>query len=216
MAPITKIPELPSYLLAPSPPPQCIPSCGTHLILPARRTGEKSRSPPEVRHHFSQMSFGGEWDAGRCFYSCDVQCPQPLATSCNDPCVVSCGTSRVIIYPPPVVVTFPGPILSTCPQETVVGSSAVLERGAPAPLTSLRAEVLCSEPPAERFVPKYVPQCAPRCSYVFSSHWMHPCNRPSYRHCQPSESKREERAPEKKPETENTDTANEDKETSEA
>ncbi|NXX59539.1 KRFA protein, partial [Scopus umbretta] len=73
-------------------------------------------------------------------YSCDVQCPQPLATSCNDPCVVSCGTSRVIIYPPPVVVTFPGPILSTCPQETVVGSSAVLEQDAPGPPTSLRAE----------------------------------------------------------------------------
>ncbi|NXL09306.1 KRFA protein, partial [Mesembrinibis cayennensis] len=79
----------------------------------------------------------------RCFSSCDVQCPQPLATSCNDPCVVSCGASRVIIYPPPVVVTFPGPILSTCPQQTVVGSSEVQEGGAPAPLTSLGAEVLC-------------------------------------------------------------------------
>ncbi|NWS63720.1 KRFB protein, partial [Chunga burmeisteri] len=86
--------------------------------------------------------------------SCDVRCPQPLATSCNDPCVVSCSASRIIIYPPPVVVTFPGPILSTCPQETVVGSSAVPEEGAPAPLTSLRADVLRSEPPAEKFVPK--------------------------------------------------------------
>ena len=171
----------------------------------------------QVRHHFSQMSFGAEWDAGQCFYSCDVQCPQPLATSCNDPCIVSCGASRVIIYPPPVVVTFPGPILSTCPQETVVGSSTVLEGGPPAPLTSLRAEVPCSEPPAERFVPKYTPPRAPRCSYVFSSHWMHPCSRPSYRCYQPSEGEREEHAPEKeKPETENTDTTNEDKETSEA
>lgn len=161
------------------------------------------------------MSFGGERDAGRRFYSCNAECPQPLATSCNDPCVVSCGASRVIIYPPPVVVTFPGPILSTCPQETVVGSSAVLEGGAPAPLASLRAEVLCSEPPAERFVPKRVPQRAPRCSYVFSSRWMHPCSRPSYRCYQPSESDGEERAPEK-PETENTDTAVEDKEISEA
>lgn len=163
----------------------------------------------QVRHLFCQMSFGGERDAGWCFYSCNVQCPQPLAASCNDPCVISCGASRVIIYPPPVVVTFPGPILSTCPQETVVRSSAVLEEGAPAPLTSLRAEVLCSEPPAERFVPK------PWCSYVFSSHWMHPCSRPGYRRYQPSESEREEHAPEKeKPETENT--ANEDKEISEA
>ncbi|NXP16226.1 KRFA protein, partial [Thinocorus orbignyianus] len=89
-----------------------------------------------------------------CFYSCDAQCPQPLATSHNDPCVVSCGATRVIIYPPPVVVTFPGPIISTCPQETVVGSSTVLEGGAPATLVSLRGEGLPSEPPAERFVPK--------------------------------------------------------------
>ncbi|NXL66553.1 KRFA protein, partial [Chordeiles acutipennis] len=79
-------------------------------------------------------------------YSCDAQCPQPLATSCNEPCVVSCGASRVIIYPPPVVVTFPGPILTTCPQETVVGSSAVTDGDAAAPLTSLRGEVLSSDP----------------------------------------------------------------------
>lgn len=171
----------------------------------------------QVHHHFSKMSFGGEWDAGQSFYSCDAQCPQPLATSCNDPCVISCGASRVIIYPPPVVVTFPGPILSTCPQETVVGSSAVMEGGTSAPVTSLRAEVLYSEPPANSFIPKPVPQCEPRCSYVFSSHWMHPCSRPSNRSYQPSESKSEEHAPEKeKPETENTETANEDKETTEA
>ncbi|NXS56304.1 KRSC protein, partial [Brachypteracias leptosomus] len=62
-------------------------------------------------------------------YSCDVQCPQPHATSSNEPCQVSCPATRVIIYPPPVVVTFPGPILSTCPQETVVGSSAAVEGG---------------------------------------------------------------------------------------
>ena len=171
----------------------------------------------QVRHHSSQMSFSGDWDAGRHFYPCDVRCPQPLATSCNDPCVVSCGTSRVIIYPPPIVVTFPGPILSTCPQETVVGSSAVLEGGAPAPLMSLREEVRCSDPPAERFVLKHRPQCAPRCCYVFSSHWMHPCSRPSYRRSQPSENEREEDAPEKeKPETKNTDAANEGEETAEA
>ncbi|NWQ81728.1 KRFA protein, partial [Columbina picui] len=95
----------------------------------------------------------------QCFQLYDLQCPQPLATSCNNPCIVSCATSRVIIYPPPVVVTFPGPILSTCPQETVVGSSAVLEGGAAALPTTLRAEVLCSEPPAERFIPKSMPQC---------------------------------------------------------
>ncbi|NXN08048.1 KRSC protein, partial [Indicator maculatus] len=82
---------------------------------------------------------------------CSMQCPQPLASSSTEPCVVSCGASRVIIYPPPVLITFPGPILSTCPQEAVVGSSAVLQGGAAAPLTSLRAEVLCSEPAAEGF-----------------------------------------------------------------
>ncbi|NWI19221.1 KRFD protein, partial [Crypturellus soui] len=73
---------------------------------------------------------------------CDAWCPQPLCSSCNESCVVSCQGSRVIIFPPPVVVTFPGPILSTCPQETLVGSSAVPEGCA----TSLRAGAGCSEP----------------------------------------------------------------------
>ncbi|XP_010182770.1 PREDICTED: uncharacterized protein LOC104540619 [Mesitornis unicolor] len=165
-------------------------------------------------HHFSQMSFGG--DAGRCFYPCDVRCSEPFATSCNEPCVVSCGASRVIIYPPPVVVTFPGPILTTCPQETVVGSSEVLEGSSPAPPTSLRAEILRPEPPAERFAPKYVPECAPRSSYVFASRWMHPCSRPGYRRSETSESEREEHAPEEEmPKAEDTATENEDEETSE-
>ncbi|NXK98430.1 KRFA protein, partial [Formicarius rufipectus] len=85
-------------------------------------------------------------------HTCRAQCPRPAASSsCHEPCVVSCGASRVIIYPPPVVVTFPGPIISTCPQQTVVGSSAALEGGGPAPGTSLRAEVLPPEPRAGRF-----------------------------------------------------------------
>lgn len=179
-------------------------SCGLHSVL-------------QVCHQFSQMSSGGVWDTGQCSQLYDVQCPKPLATSCNDPCIVSCGTSRVIIYPPPVIVTFPGPILSTCPQETVVGISAVLEGGAPTLPTTLGAESLCSESPAERFIPKSMPRCAPRCSYVFSSRWMHPCSRPSYRCYQPSESEREDNAPEKeKSETENTDPASEDIEIPEA
>lgn len=196
----------------------------------ARACGAKSRAwvanavrPPcdlhsvlQVHHRFSQMSSSREQGVGQCSYSCNVQCPQPLATSSNEPRVVSCGASRVIIYPPPVVVIFPGPIISTCPQETVVKSSPVLAGDAPAPLTSLRAEVPCSEPHAERSIPKDVPQvqtCAPRRStYVFSSRWIHPCRRPSYRRHQPSESKSKGHAPEKeKPETENTETANEDK-----
>lgn len=171
----------------------------------------------QVHHHLSQMSFSREQHVGQCSYSHDVQCPQPLATSSREPCVVACGTSRVIIYPPPVVVIFPGPIISTCPQETVVKSSPVLEGDAPAPLTSLRAEVPCSEPHTERLTPKDVPwvqtRAPRRTTYVFSSHWIHPCRRPSYRCHRPSESTREEHAPAKeKPETENTERTNEDKE----
>ncbi|NWS17071.1 KRFA protein, partial [Pachyramphus minor] len=99
---------------------------------------------------------------------CSPWCPQAAATGHNEPCVVSCATSRVIIYPPPVVVTFPGPIISTCPQEAVVGSSAALEGGGPAPGTSLRAEILRPEPRAGRSIPdhgpeRFRPRRAPRC-----------------------------------------------------
>ncbi|NXC03783.1 KRFJ protein, partial [Orthonyx spaldingii] len=54
-----------------------------------------------------------------------VSCPAPATETRSQPCVTSCGDSRVVIYPPPVLVTFPGPVLSSCPQESVVGSSAV-------------------------------------------------------------------------------------------
>lgn len=212
--PITKIPVLGPYLLALF---VCVwggAGCGVPTFP---KTLLWSHCVLQVCHHFSQMSSGGGWHTGCCSYPCDVQCPQPLATACNDPCVVSCAASRVIIFPPPVVVTFPGPILSTCPQETVVGSSAISQGCAPASLTSLGAEILHSGPSAGRFIPSYLPQCASRCSYVFSSHWIHPCNRPSYRRYRPPDREREEHIPVKeKPETETTNAANEEKETSEA
>lgn len=170
----------------------------------------------QLRHHSSQMSFGAGLYAGPCSNPCTVQCPQPLATSSNEPCVVSCPASRVIIFPPPVVVTFPGPILTTCPQETVVGSSAVQDGCASASLASVGAEFLHSEPSVERSIPRPMSQCTPQCSYLFDSHWVHPCNRASYRGYQPSENEKEEHTAEKeKPETENIDAANEDAETSE-
>lgn len=189
----------------------CVLGCGTRSL---RFTNP--RSVLQLRHHSSQMSFGAGWYTGPCSNPCTVQCPQPLATSCNEPCVVSCPASRVIIFPPPVVVTFPGPILTTCPQETVVGSSAVPDGCASASLASVGAEVLCSEPSAGRSIPTPMSQCTPQCSYAFASHWVHPCNRASYTCYQPPENEKEEHIPEKeKPETENIDTTNEDKETPE-
>lgn len=189
----------------------CVLGCGTRSL---RFTNP--RSVLQLRHHSSQMSFGAGWYTGPCSNPCTVQCPQPLATSCNEPCVVSCPASRVIIFPPPVVVTFPGPILTTCPQETVVGSSAVPDGCASASLASVGAEVLCSEPSAERSIPTPMSQCTPQCSYAFASHWVHPCNRASYTCYQPPENEKEEHIPEKeKPETENIDTTDEDKETPE-
>ncbi|NXE70307.1 KRFB protein, partial [Calcarius ornatus] len=60
-----------------------------------------------------------------CYDLCRPCGPTPLANSCNEPCVRQCQDSRPDF--PPYSVIYPGPTLTTFPQQTLVGSTALLD-----------------------------------------------------------------------------------------
>ncbi|NXB76930.1 KRFJ protein, partial [Donacobius atricapilla] len=59
-----------------------------------------------------------------------LACPEPFAVTRNETCVVKYPDTVVdIVEPelPPYSVIYPGPTLTTFPQQTVVGSTALLD-----------------------------------------------------------------------------------------
>ncbi|NXC63518.1 KRFJ protein, partial [Aleadryas rufinucha] len=59
-----------------------------------------------------------------------LACPEPFAVTCNDTCVIKYPDTIVdIVEPdlPPYSVIYPGPTLTTFPQQTIVGSTALLD-----------------------------------------------------------------------------------------
>ncbi|NXG03397.1 KRFJ protein, partial [Sakesphorus luctuosus] len=70
-----------------------------------------------------------------------ILCPEPFAITSNERCVLRYPDTVVdIVEPdrPPYCLIYPGPILTTFPQQTIVGSTALLDLnsllGARAPL----------------------------------------------------------------------------------
>ncbi|XP_063277268.1 feather beta keratin-like [Prinia subflava] len=59
-----------------------------------------------------------------------LACPEPFAVTRNETCVIKYPDTVVdIVEPdmPPYSVIYPGPTLTTFPQQTVVGSTALLD-----------------------------------------------------------------------------------------
>ncbi|NXH32136.1 KRFJ protein, partial [Myiagra hebetior] len=65
-----------------------------------------------------------------CCLPAGLACPEPFAVTCNDTCVIKYPDTIVdIVEPdlPPYSVIYPGPTLTTFPQQTIVGSTALLD-----------------------------------------------------------------------------------------
>ncbi|NWV33692.1 KRFJ protein, partial [Grantiella picta] len=61
-----------------------------------------------------------------------LACPEPFAVTRNDTCVIRYPDTVVdIVEPdhPPYSLIYPGPTLTTFPQQTIVGSTALLDVG---------------------------------------------------------------------------------------
>ncbi|NWI58211.1 KRSC protein, partial [Calyptomena viridis] len=59
-----------------------------------------------------------------------LMCPQPFAVTSNETCVVKYPDTVVNVAEPdmlPFSLIYPGPTLTTFPQQTLVGSSALLD-----------------------------------------------------------------------------------------
>ncbi|NXS81965.1 KRFJ protein, partial [Erpornis zantholeuca] len=65
-----------------------------------------------------------------CLLPAGLACPEPFAVTRSDTCVVKYPDTVVdIVEPdcPPYSVIYPGPTLTTFPQQTLVGSTALLD-----------------------------------------------------------------------------------------
>ncbi|NXB13632.1 KRFJ protein, partial [Rhagologus leucostigma] len=65
-----------------------------------------------------------------CCLPAGLVCPEPFAVTCSDTCVIKYPDTIVdIVEPdlPPYSVIYPGPTLTTFPQQTIVGSTALLD-----------------------------------------------------------------------------------------
>ncbi|RLV82478.1 hypothetical protein DV515_00016608 [Chloebia gouldiae] len=65
-----------------------------------------------------------------CCLSVGLACPKPFAVTHNDTCIIKYPDTVVdIVKPnfPPYSVIYPGPTLTTFPQQTLVGSTALLD-----------------------------------------------------------------------------------------
>ncbi|NXO13296.1 KRFJ protein, partial [Oriolus oriolus] len=65
-----------------------------------------------------------------CCLPAGLACPEPFAVTRNDTCVIKYPDTIVdIVEPdlPPYSVIYPGPTLTTFPQQTIVGSTALLD-----------------------------------------------------------------------------------------
>uniref|UniRef100_H1A5K9 Keratin n=1 Tax=Taeniopygia guttata TaxID=59729 RepID=H1A5K9_TAEGU len=104
------------------------------------------------------------------------------------------------------------PIVGVDPQETLLGSPGMLEGGAGTSQNSLRSH-RAPIPRSGGFVPKLGSRRASRCSYIFSSRWIHPCRRSSCGSQQPVGNGSQEEIPGvEKPGMENADAAKEEEE----